>query len=171
MLFIKRIALLIENLFDEKELLYPYYRMQEEGFHVDLVGKTKDTVYNGKHGLPMKSDVASDTISADDYDALIIPGGFSPDYMRRTKATTEFTKAMNDKKKPIAAICHGPWLLISSCDLTGKSMTGYHSLTVDIENAGATYLDKEVVIDDNLITSRNPHDLPAFTKAIINALH
>lgn len=144
--------------------------MQEEGFHVDLVGKTKDMTYKSKHGMPMKSDVASSDISADDYDALIIPGGFSPDYMRRTKATVAFTKAMYDKKKPIAAICHGPWLLISSCDLNGKNMTGYHSLTVDIENAGASYLDKEVVIDDNLITSRNPHDLPAFAKALIDAL-
>lgn len=166
----KRIALLIENLYDDKELLYPYFRMKEEGFYVDLVGKTKDTVYKSKHGMPMKSDVSSSDISANDYDALIIPGGFSPDYMRRTQATIDFTKAMNDQNKPVAAICHAPWLLISSCDLTGKKMTGYHSLRVDINNAGATFVDQEVVIDGNLITSRNPHDLPAFAKAIIAAL-
>jgi protease I len=162
-LVIKRIALLIENLFDDKELLYPYFRMKEAGYHVDLVGKTKDTSYKSKHGMPMKSDVASSDISANDYDALIIPGGFSPDYMRRTKA-------MYDQKKTVAAICHAPWLLISSCDLSGKKMTGYHSLKIDITNAGATYVDKEVVIDEHLITSRNPNDLPAFAKAIIAAI-
>ncbi|MFW5838696.1 MAG: type 1 glutamine amidotransferase domain-containing protein [Bacillota bacterium] len=166
----KRIALLIENLYDDKELLYPYFRMKEAGYQVDLVGKTKDTVYKSKHGLPMTSDVASSDINATDYDALIIPGGFSPDYMRRTQATIDFTNAMNEQNKTIAAICHGPWLLISSCDLSNKTMTGYHSLQVDIENAGATYLDQDVVIDDNLITSRNPNDLPAFAKAILSAL-
>jgi protease I len=166
----KRIALLIENLYDDKELLYPYFRMKEEGFHVDLIGKTKDTVYKSKHGMPMKSDAASSDVSASDYDALIIPGGFSPDYMRRTQATIDFTKAINNQNKPIAAICHAPWLLISSIDLSGKNITGYKSLQVDIENAGATYIDKDVVIDENLITSRNPNDLPAFAKAIISAL-
>lgn len=170
MLFIKRIAILLENLYDEKELLYPYYRLQEEGYSVDLIGAKKATPYTSKHGLPMKSDCASQDVSADDYDALVIPGGFSPDYMRRTQATIDFVKAMDQQKKPIAAICHGPWMMISSCDLTGRSLTGFHSVKVDIENAGATYLDEEVVIDKNYITSRTPNDLPAFLKAILNAL-
>lgn len=166
----KRIAILIENLFDDKELLYPYFRMKEEGFHVDLIGKEKDTIYQSKHGMPMKSDIASRDASADTYDALIIPGGFSPDYMRRTQATITFTKAIDDQKKPIAAICHGPWLLISSIDLSSRKLTGYRSLQIDIENAGAKYLDKEVVVDNNLITSRNPNDLPIFAKTIIDAV-
>lgn len=166
----KRIAILLENLFDDKELIYPYYRMLEEGYHVDLIGSKKDTVYKSKHGLPMKSDCSSLDVSASDYDALIIPGGFSPDYMRRTQATIDLVKAMDKQKKPIAAICHGPWLMISGCDLENKRLTGFHSIRKDIENAGATYVDEEIVLDGNLITSRTPHDLPAFTKAIISQL-
>jgi len=166
----KRIALLIENLFDDKELLYPYYRMLEEGFQVDLIGSEKNTTYTSKHGLPMKSDLASHEVFSKDYDAVIIPGGFSPDYMRRTQATVDFVKSMSLEHKLIAAICHGPWLMISSCDLRGRKLTGFHSVKVDIENAKATYLDEAVVVDENYITSRTPLDLPLFTKAIIKHL-
>ena len=166
----KKIAILIEDLFDDKELLYPYYRMLEEGFTVDLIGAEKNFTYKSKFGMPLKSDVASKDVSANDYDAVIIPGGFSPDYMRRTPATVNFVREINAQLKPVAAICHGPWLMISSCDLRGRKLTGFHSVRVDIENAGASYLDQEVVIDGNYITSRTPNDLPAFTKAIINSL-
>jgi protease I len=166
----KRIAILIEELFDDKELIYPYYRMQEEGFAVDLIGAEKNVSYKSKFGMPLKSDFGSKDVSASDYDAVIIPGGFSPDYMRRTQATVEFVKAMNTQKKPIAAICHGPWLMISSCDLKGRKLTGFQSVRIDIENAGAIYLDQEVVVDGNYITSRTPKDLPAFAKAIIKLL-
>ena len=166
----KRIAILIENLFDDKELIYPYYRMLEEGYEVDLIGPEKHKVFTSKHGLPMKSDRASKDVSADDYDALIIPGGFSPDYMRRTEATVAFARAMDKQKKPIAAICHGPWLMISACDLKGHRMTGFHSVKVDIENAGAHYVDEGVVTSKHIITSRTPADLPLFTKAIIRTL-
>jgi len=166
----KRIAILVEDLFDDKELIYPYYRMLEEGFVVDLIGAEKGVNYKSKFGLLMKSDYASKEVSVNDYDAVIIPGGFSPDYMRRTQATVDFVKAFDQQKKPIAAICHGPWLMISSCQLKGKQMTGFFSVRIDIENAGATYVDQEVVVDGHLITSRTPKDLPAFTKAIINHL-
>jgi protease I len=169
-LSMKRIAILIENLFDDKELIYPYIRMQEEGFRVDLIGPEKHTVYQSKHGLPMKSDLSSKDISADDFDALIIPGGFSPDYMRRSQATIAFVKAMDEQKKTIAAICHGPWLMISACHLRSKRLTGFYSIKDDIENAGAIYLDQDVVIDGHLMTSRTPQDLPAFSKAIIAQL-
>ena len=167
----KRIAILVEDLFDDKELLYPYYRMLEEGFTVDLIGSEKNVNYKSKHGLPIKSDLASKEISADDYDGVIIPGGFSPDYMRRTQKTVDFVKEMNHQNKLIAAICHGPWLMISSCNLNNRKMTGFHSVRVDIENAGATYLDQEVVVDKNFVTSRTPNDLPAFTKAIIKKIN
>jgi protease I len=166
----KKIALLIENLFDDKELLYPYYRMQEEGYQVDLIGTDKDTIYKSKFGLPMKSDKSSKEVTVDSYDALIIPGGFSPDYMRRSQSTIEFVRTFDQAKKPIVSICHGPWLMISACDLKGKHVTGFHSIRVDLENAGAIYLDQEVVIDGHLITSRTPNDLPALTKALINYL-
>jgi protease I len=166
----KRIAILVEDLFDDKELLYPYYRMLEEGFKVDLIGSEKNISYKSKHGLLMKSDFASKDISANDYDAVIIPGGFSPDYMRRTQKTVDFVKEMNTQGKLIAAICHGPWLMISSCDLSNRQLTGFHSVKVDIENAGATYLDQEVVLDGNFVTSRTPNDLPVFMKTILKEL-
>ena len=167
----KRVAILIENLFDDLELLYPYYRLQEENMKVDLIGPEKKTVFKSKQGIPMQSDLASHEVKADNYDALIIPGGFSPDYMRRTQATIDFTKAMNDANKPIAAICHGPWLMISSCDLKNRTVTGFHSIRVDLENAGATYVDQDVVVDGNFITSRTPKDLPVFIKALLNMLN
>ena len=166
----KKIAILIEDLFDDKELIYPYYRMLEEGFLVDFIGTEKNKVYKSKFGLPMTSNLSSSDVDANDYDALIIPGGFSPDYMRRSKSTVEFVHQMFKLHKPIAAICHGPWMMISSCSLKGRKLTGFYSIKDDIINAGAEYLDLEVVVDGHLITSRTPHDLPAFTKAIIHAL-
>ncbi len=166
----KKIALLIEDLYDDKELIYPYYRMQEEGYQVDLVGTEKGVTYKSKFGLPMKSDEASKDVTANDYEAIIIPGGFSPDYMRRCPATIAFVKAFDAQKKPIVSICHGPWMMISACNLKGKHITGFHSIRVDLENAGAIYLDQEVVIDGHLITSRTPKDLPALTKALIKVL-
>ncbi|MDI6453730.1 type 1 glutamine amidotransferase domain-containing protein [Peloplasma aerotolerans] len=166
----KKIAILIADLFDDKELLVPYYRCLEEGFKVDLVGAEKDTVYKSKFGLPMKSDVASRDISAHSYNAVIIPGGFSPDYMRRSNETIQFVKDMDFMAKPIAAICHGPWMMASSCDLKGKRLTGFFSIKDDLVNAGAHYVDEEVVVDGHLITSRTPNDLPAFMKAIIKAV-
>ncbi len=166
----KKIAILVADIFDDKELFYPYIRLQEEGFKVDLVGAEKNTTYKSKFGAPAVSDVSSKDITADDYDAVVIPGGFSPDYMRRSKETIKFVSDMNNLKKPIAAICHGPWMMISSCHLKGRNVTGFFSIKDDIVNAGANYLDEEVVIDGNFITSRTPKDLPAFLKAIINAL-
>ena len=170
MIIIKKIAILVADLFDDNELYYPFYRLQEEGFQVDLIGAEKQATYKSKHGAPAVSHFAAKDVSAKDYDALIIPGGFSPDYMRRSKDIVQFAKTMNDLEKPIAAICHGPWLLISCCDLKARRLTGYHSIRIDIENAGASYLDQEVVIDKNIITSRTPQDLPAFMKAFIEKL-
>jgi protease I len=166
----KQVAVLIADLFDDKELLVPYYRLLEEGYKVDLVGADKNTIYKSKFGLPMKSDVASKDIKATDYDAVVIPGGFSPDHMRRTKETVLFVAEMDQLKKPIAAICHGPWMMISGCQLKGRTLTGFFSIKDDIVNAGATYVDQDVVVDGHLITSRTPNDLPVFMKAIIKAI-
>lgn len=166
----KKVAILIENLFDERELIYPYYRLLEEGFEVHLVGPEKDTIYASKSGVTEKSTHASNEISANDYDALVIPGGFSPDYMRRTKATVDFVRDMDKANKPIATICHGGWMLASACDIKGKNVTGFFSIKDDLINAGGNYLDKEVVVDGNIITSRTPKDLPIFLKTIIEKL-
>lgn len=166
----KKIAVLLEEMFDERELIYPYYRLLEEGYEVNLIGTKKDTMYSSKAGYSQKSTHSSLDISSKDYDAVVIPGGFSPDYMRRCKATVDFVRDMNSENKLIAAICHGPWMLASCCDIKGKKVTSFYSLKDDLINAGAEFVDEEVVEDGNLITSRNPNDLPAFLKAIIKKL-
>ena len=127
----KKIAILIENVFDERELIYPYYRLLEEGFEVHLIGQKKDTIYKSKTGLTEKSTHGSDEISAKDYDAVVIPGGFSPDYMRRTKATVDFVRDMYEANKIVAAICHAGWVLASAFDLKGKKLTSYFSIKVN----------------------------------------
>lgn len=166
----KRIAILLENMFDERELIYPYYRLLEEGYEVDLIGTEKDAVYSSKAGVTQKSTHASKDISAAEYDAVVIPGGFSPDYMRRSQATVDFVRDMCWAGKPVAAICHGPWMLASACDLKGKKVTSFYSIKDDLINAGAEWVDMQVVEEGNLVTSRNPNDLPAFLKAIIAKL-
>ncbi len=163
----KKIAMLLENLFDERELIYPYYRLLEEGYEVHLVGTEKNVEYTSKAGYSQKSTHSSEEVSSKDYDAVVIPGGFSPDYMRRCEATVDFVRDMNRENKLIAAICHGPWMLASCCDLKNKKITSFPSLKDDLINAGAEYIDKEVVRDGNIITSRNPNDLPEFLKEII----
>jgi protease I len=167
----KRIAILIEDLFNERELIYPYYRLLEEGYEVHLVGPKKDTVYTAKSGLTEKSTHASNEIRAEDYDGVVIPGGFSPDFMRRTKATVDFVRDMDKLNKPVAAICHGGWMLASACNLKGKKVTSFFSIKDDMVHAGAEYVDEEVVVSGNIITSRNPNDLPVFLKTIIEKLN
>lgn len=167
----KKIAVLLENLFDEKELIYPYYRLLEEGYEVDLIGTKKKADYVSKSGLTQTSTYSSDEISSIDYDAVFIPGGFSPDYMRRCKATINFVKDMDKESKLIAAVCHGPWMIASCCNIKDKKITGFNSIKDDLVNAGGIYVDEEVVQDGHIITSRNPKDLPALLKAIIKYLN
>lgn len=167
----KKIAILIEDLFNERELIYPYYRLLEEGYEVHLVGPKKDAVYTSKSGLTEKSTHASNEIRAEDYDGVVIPGGFSPDFMRRTRATVDFVREMDKLNKPVAAICHGGWMLASACNLKGKKVTSFFSIKDDMVHAGAEYIDKEVVVSGNIITSRNPNDLPVFLKTIVEKLN
>lgn len=167
----KKLAILIEDTFEESELLYPYYRLLEEGYEVHLVGSEKDTVYKGSTGsYPMTSTHSSKDIKGSDYEAVIIPGGYSPDKMRRNSDTVDFVKAINKEGKLVAAICHGPWMLASCCDLKNRNVTSFYSIKDDLINAGANYKDEEVVIDKNYITSRSPKDLPAWLKAITEYL-
>lgn len=165
----KKVIVLIESDFNEMELLYPYYRLQED-YEVHLVGSEKDKVYKSKVGLGMKSTHSSEEINPQEYVGLLVPGGFSPDYMRRNPHTKQLVKAMYDAGKPIAAICHGPWLLASSLDLTGKKMTSFMSIQDDLRHAGAQWVDQEVVVDGKILTSRTPADLPAFMKAFLKEL-
>lgn len=164
----KKIAILLENLFDEHEVIYPYHRFKED-FEVLLVGTEAGKVYKSKEGFSLKSDAASRDVSADSFDALFIPGGFSPDYMRRSEATIKLVKAMHDQGKPIAAICHAGWVLASAIDLGGKKVTSYPTLKDDLVHAGAEWVN-EIVVDDNLVTGRNPQDLPGVVKAFIKKL-
>ncbi|MBN1637194.1 MAG: type 1 glutamine amidotransferase [Deltaproteobacteria bacterium] len=166
----KRIAILVEDLYEDLELHYPLLRLQEAGFETVLVGTEKRVEYTGKHGYPAMSDLASDEVNAEDYVAVIIPGGYSPDRMRRCLATLDFVRHMDEQGKVIAAICHGPWVMASACNINDKKLTSFFSIKDDLVNAGAHYVDAEVVVSGNLITSRTPDDLIAFTTAIIKAL-
>ena len=166
----KKIVLFLENQFEDAEVIYPYYRMIEEGAEVHLVSPKKSEAYQGKHGYTFKSDLGIGDIQVSDYDALIIPGGFAPDYMRRNDAMVDFVKQMNKEEKIIAAICHGGWMLASAEIIEGREVTTYSAISDDLRHAGANVVDKEVVEDGNIITSRYPGDLPAFCRTIINAL-
>jgi len=165
----KKIAIFIEKMYEDLEFWYPYIRMKEEEADVCIVGSKVDT-YEGKHGLTVKSDQSIIGVKTDEFNALIIPGGYSPDHMRRTPEMIEFVKKMNDEKKPIAAICHAGWMLASADIIKGKKVTSFYSIKDDLIHAGAEWIDQEVVKDGNIITSRNPNDLPAFCKEIIKTL-
>ncbi len=166
----KKIAILVANLFEDNELFYPLFRLQEAGYKVDLIGHKAKQSYPSKHGQKATSQKAAKDVSASDYEAVVIPGGYSPDHMRRSQDMIDFVTEMNTLGKPIAAICHGPWMMISCCDVTDKTLTGFYSIQDDIKHAGATYVDQEVVVDDNLITSRTPKDLPVFVKTLIDTI-
>jgi len=166
----KRVAVLLEQQYHELELWYPVYRMREAGIVVTLVAPEAGKAYPSKLGYPAEADLAATDATAAMFDGLLIPGGFGPDYIRRSEAMLKLTRDMAAENKPIAAICHGPWVLCSTTALKGRTVTCFSSIKDDVVNAGATYVDEEVVTDGNLITSRKPDDLPAFTAAFLKAL-
>lgn len=166
----KRIVVLAENIYQELELWYPLLRLREEGAQVQLVGPKSKETYLSKHGYPAVSDLGIDEVKADELDAVIIPGGFAPDLMRRNASMVKLVRESHEKGKVVAAICHAGWMLVSADILRGKKATCFYSIKDDLVNAGAQFLDQEVVRDGNLITSRNPMDLPAFCRKIIEAL-
>ena len=166
----KQVAVLVEQQYQEMEVWYPVYRLRDEGCKVLLVGPEAGKTYASKLGYPAKSDVAAKDVLASQFSAVVIPGGFCPDYIRRSEAMMKLVRDAHDQKKPLAAICHGPWVLCSSTALKGRKATCFHSIRDDIVNAGATYVNEEVVVDGHVITSRTPDDLPAFVRAIIEAM-
>lgn len=166
----KKVAILVENLYEEVEFWYPYYRMKEVGAEVTVVGTGSSEIYRGKHGIEVKVDTTADKVRAEDFDAVIIPGGYCPDYLRRYSQVLNFVKEMHDRGKVVAAICHAGWVLASAGIVKGRKVTCFKSIKDDVVNAGGIYLDQEVVRDGNLITSRFPNDLPAFCREIISAL-
>jgi protease I len=165
----KRAAVLVEQMYQELEVWYPVYRLREAGCKVTLVGPEAGQTYSSKLGYPARSDKAARDVSADDFDMLVIPGGYAPDHIRRCEAMIRLTSAMAEQGKPIAAICHGPWVLCSTQALKGRKATCFFAIKDDVINAGGKYVDAEVMRDGNIITSRKPDDLPAFMQTLIQA--
>jgi protease I len=165
-----RAAVLVEQQYQEMEVWYPIYRLKEAGCKVTLVGPEAGQTYPSKLGYPAKSDRAAKDVSAADFDLLVVPGGFAPDYLRRHAAVVRLVSDMAEQGKVVAAICHGPWVLCSTQALKGRKATSFFSIKDDLVNAGADWTDAEVVRDGNLITSRKPDDLPAFMQAIFQAV-
>jgi protease I len=166
----KKVLMLLDNGSEDFEFVYPYFRFQEEGYKVEIVGAKANETYIGKHGVPLKSDLSPEQVKLTEYDAVIIPGGRAPDIMRTNKALVQIVKDAYEKGKVIAAICHGPQMLIEAEILRGKRATCWKSVATDLKNAGATFVDVPVVVDGNLVTSRMPADLPQFCKEAIKLL-
>src|SRR5437660_7912449 len=167
----KRVAILVEDEFEDRELTGPLEALRAAGATVTIVGPTAGTQFKGKRGeAVVTSDVSAGSITMKDFDALVIPGGHAPDKMRMRHAMVDLARDAMDAAKPVAACCHGPQVLISANALRGRTLTCWPSIAIDVKNAGGLYVDKPVVEDGNLITSRKPDDVPMFTDAIIRAL-
>ncbi len=166
----KMVAILAENLYEELELWYPKLRLKEAGFDVRVIAPDKHITYKGKWGYPVEPDQQVTSSVAQQFAAVVIPGGFAPDYMRRVAPMTRFVREMWDAGKIVAAICHGVWMPISAGIIKDKHATSFFGIADDVKNAGATWEDKEVVVDGNLITSRKPEDLPAFMREVLGKL-
>jgi protease I len=166
----KRIVVLAEDYYEELELWYPLLRLRGVGAEVVTVGTGGMDTYTGKHGYPITVDTGIEEVQASDFDAVVVPGGYAPDRLRRYPAVNSFVREMFEQGKVVASVCHGAWVPISAGIVSGRRATCFSGIKDDLINAGATYLDQEVVVDANLITSRFVDDLPAFCEAIIAAL-
>ena len=164
-----KIAVLVEDHYHVLEAWYPYFRLREEGITTVFVGTGKSQ-YKSKEGYPIQEEISIKNVNVDDFDGVIIPGGYAPDILRRYREVNQFVKQMHERGKLIAAICHAGWVLVSANILRGKMATCFSAIKDDLVNAGAAYIDEEVVVDGNLITSRNPYDLPSFCRQIIEFL-
>jgi protease I len=167
----KRVAILAEEGFEDSEFVECLRAMKDAGAKVVVVGSGSKEAYNGKRGMvTAKVDATADRIKAEDFDAIIVPGGYAPDKMRLHQPMIDLVRKAHDSGKVIAAICHGPQLLISADIVRGRRITSWPSVAIDLKNAGADWVDEPLVQDHNLITSRRPADIPKFNKAIIAAL-
>jgi protease I len=166
----KKIAILVDNLYQEMELWYPYFRLQEAGAEVVAVGAKAGETYTSKLGYPVKSQKSYDEMRTSDFDGVVVPGGYAPDHIRRHPAAIKIVKDLNAQGKLVAAICHAPWVLCSADILKGRRATCFFAIKDDVIHAGARYEDAEVVVDGNLVTSRKPEDLPAFCRAMLEVL-
>ena len=164
------IAILVENGFEDVELLYPYYRFQEAGYHVEVVGPEAGVSYKGKKGGSIKSTLTPEDVDLDDYAAVIVPGGWAPDRMRTKPGLVQLVRDADAKELVIAAICHAAQLLVEADILRGRKLTCVRSVSTDVRNAGGEYLNQEVVVDGNLVTSRTPPDMPAWCRETLKLL-
>lgn len=165
-----RVAALVEELYEDLELWYPVLRLREAGAEVAIVGPRAGETYKSKHGYPARADLGMEEADPARFAAVVIPGGYAPDRMRRHAAMLAFVRAMHQAQKPIAFICHAGWVPISAGIVRGRTVTSVGAIKDDLTNAGATWVDREVVVDGHLITSRTPPDLPAFARALVAAL-
>lgn len=165
-----RVAVLAEENYEDLELWYPVLRLREAGAEVRIVGPKAGESSKSKYGYPAKADVGMDEARAGDFDAIVVPGGYAPDRMRRHPAMLNLVRAIHEAGKPVAFICHAGWVPISAGIVRGRTVTSVSAIKDDLTNAGATWVDQEVVTDGNLISSRTPSDLPAFCRALIGAL-
>ena len=167
----KKIAILLDQMYQEMEVWYPLYRLREAGAQVITVGATAGATYPSKVGYPCVCDKSYDEVRADDFDGVVVPGGYAPDHIRRHAKANAFVAEINRQGKLVAAICHAGWVLCSAHGmLKGRRVTSFFAIKDDMINAGARWEDAEVVIDGNLVTSRKPDDLPAFCRACIQVL-
>jgi protease I len=166
----KRVAILAENMYQEMELWVPYYRLREEGAEVKVIGAGGAKSYTSKHGYPVPVDAQAESVSALEFDAVVVPGGYAPDLMRRHEAMVRLVREAAAQGRVVAAICHAGWMLVSAGIVKGRRATSFFSIKDDLVAAGAHWVDEEVVVDGTLITSRRPDDLPAFCRAIVTAL-
>ena len=166
----KRVAILVERDYQDLEVWYPILRLREEGIDVFTVGSGSDKQYSGKFGYPVKVDRVASEVRPSDLDAIVIPGGWAPDYLRRYPEVIDLVKACEGDGKIIASICHGGSLLVSAGVVKGRTLTSFKAIRDDLVAAGARFVDEEVVRDGKLITSRMPDDLPAFLRTLLGAL-
>lgn len=165
-----KIAVLVENGFEDIELLYPYYRFQEAGYRVEVVGPEAGVVYSGKKGGSIKSTLTPEGVDLGEYAAVVVPGGWAPDRMRTKPGIVQLVRDANSKGLVIAAICHAAQLLVEADILRGRKLTCVSSVSTDVKNAGGEYLNQEVVVDGNLVTSRTPPDMPAWCRETLRVL-
>lgn len=166
----KKVMIFVEEMYNDYEYIYPYYRLLETGAEVAVVAPKAGATYRGKGGTTAVSTLAAADAVAAEFAGLIIPGGYAPDMMRRHTAMVDLVRQMDAADKVVAAICHAGWMLASAKILRGRTVTSFFAIRDDLEHAGATWVDQEVVQDRNLITSRTPADLPAFMRAVVAAL-
>jgi protease I len=167
----KKVAILVEDGFEQVEMTSPKQALEDAGAKTYIISPKRDQVKGWEHtkwGQEFPVDVPVEQANANDYDALLLPGGvMNPDKLRTSKPAVQFVRTFFEQRKPVAAICHGPWMLVEAGVANGRKLTSYHSIQTDMKNAGANWVDQEVVVDQGLVTSRNPDDLPAFNRKLV----